>query len=177
MGMGISPSEYLNLQTPAPGDLNSPAPSLESIPTRPARSPPAHPLSPQGNTTPQPDPSTARVSITTPPVLTGIIGVARSAITGSWLVPGLVDVRTRLRWLFLRAVLQLKEAPGYTDTNRAWDTLENSLVLTSLFSSPEDVRSAWHFAFQELPVSHFISLFQKDVAEIRRLILEIAASE
>ena len=93
------------------------------------------------------------------------------------MVPGLVEARKRLKWLFLRSVLQLKEAPENNDSNVAWDTLENSLVLARLFDSPEDVRAAWHFAFQELPFLHFINLFRQDAAEIRHMVLEIADSE
>ena len=184
MGMGIPPAlaaAFRNLQTPGISAVSSPAPSLESLPGPATRSPPAHPLSPQANSAPretrQPGPSTARATNTTPPVLTGIVRIARSAITGSWLVPGLVEARKRLKWLFLRSVLQLKEAPENDDSNVAWDTLENSLVLARLFDSPEDVRAAWHFAFQELPFLHFINLFRQDAAEIRHMVLEIADSE
>ena len=84
-------------------------------------------------------------------------------------------IRERLRKLFLKAVFKLKlDTVNLVDADAAWNALEDSFIFARLFDSPADLNSAWHFAFQQLPVLHFRTIFQERPDAIIRMIVEIS---
>ena len=94
-------------------------------------------------------------------------------VTSSPSYPSLLSlkqVKKDIRRLFLRTLLHILEEFPCSPSQQIWQFFTEDIKSTNYFESERQVYSAWHFAFDCMPDSHFRCLTNAETDVIERML-------
>ena len=86
---------------------------------------------------------------------------------------GIRAAKKLVRTVFIEELLRIKQSEPFLEATAAWDRFVGRIVASGAIQSESEVRTSWHWAFEEPAIGHFRFIFLMDEDSIRSAYCEV----